>query len=282
MARIGWIDGAFVPLAEMRVPVMDRGFLFADGIYEVTAVLDGRLVDSAGHLRRLERSATALDLALPYPIAAIEEVQRHLIARNALDQGSVYLQLTAGAAERDFVRAPGTVPTLLMFTQMRGAIVNSAAETGVAVVTLPDLRWARRDIKSLMLLAQVLAKQAAAQAGAQEAWLVEDGYVTEGASSTALIVTAQGTLVTRPDSQAILPGCTRAAVWALAARDGVPIEQRAFTVAEAMAAREAMLTSATNFVLPIVTIDGVAIGTGRPGPVARRLRELYIEAARAA
>ena len=280
MERIAWLDGAFLALGEARISVLDRGFLFADAIYEVTAVLDARLVDSAAHLARLERSAAALDLVLPVPLTEIEMIERELIARNGVDEGSVYLQLTRGESERDFVAVPER-PTLLLFTQARALIANPAAEQGIAVVTMPDLRWARRDIKSVMLLAQVLAKRAAAEQGAQEAWLVEDGFVTEGASSSALIVTREGTLVTRPNSHAILPGCTRAAAMALAERDGVRLEERPFTVAEALAAREALLTSASNFVLPIVRIDGHPIGDGRPGPIARRLRDLYIEMARA-
>ena len=282
MTRIAWLNGTFVPLDEARISPLDRGFLFADGIYEVTAVIDGRLVDSAAHLARLERSARALDLTLPLKIAEIEEVEHELIVRNALDQGTIYLQLTRGAEERDFLPSTRLTPTLFLFVQARNVVDSPAAETGVAVVTMDDIRWGRRDIKSVMLLAQVLAKRAAAAQGAQEAWLVgDDGLVTEGASSTALIVTQDGTLVTRPNSRTILPGCTRAAVQALAERDGVRIEERAFTVVEALAAREAMLTSASTFVLPIVRIDGQMVGDGRPGPIARRLRQLYIEAARA-
>ena len=279
--RWAWLDGAFLPFADARVPVTDRGFLFADGVYEVTAVLDGRLVDSPAHLARLERSAAALALPLPLGTAEIEAIERELVARNGIDQGTVYLQLTRGAAERDFLPPAGLTPTLLLFTQAKDIVGNPAAERGIAVVTMPDLRWARRDIKSVMLLAQVLAKRAAAEAGAQEAWLVEDGHVTEGASSTALIVTEGGTLVTRPNGQAILPGCTRTAILALAERDGVAIEERAFTVAEALAAREAMISSASTFVLPVVRIDGRPIGGGVPGPVAKLLRRRYIEAARA-
>lgn len=277
--RTAWLDGQFLPLAETRISALDRGFLFADGVYEVTAVLNGRLIESPAHLARLERSAGALDIPLPRAPAEIEAVERELIARNGLDRGTVYLQLTRGAGERDFLPAPDTKPTLLIFTQARDILALPAIETGVAVVTLPDIRWQRRDIKSIGLLAQVMAKQAAAARGAQEAWLVEDGHVTEGASSNALIVTAEGALVTRPLSHAILPGCTRAAVLALAERDGVRVEERPFTVAEALAAREAILTSASNFVLPVVRINGQPVGDGRPGPVTRRLRELYIEAA---
>jgi D-alanine transaminase len=280
MDRVAWLNGAFVPLAEAKVSAQDRGFLFADGIYEFTAVLDGKLVDSESHLARFERSAAGLGLTLPIDPTEIEAIQRELIARNALDQGGIYFQLTGGPAERDFL-APSTKPTLFMFTQASDVLERPAAKTGIAVKTIADPRWARRDIKSIMLLGQVLAKREAAAAGAQEAWLVdEEGFVTEGASSSALIVTAEGTLVTRPNSQAILPGCTRQAVLAIADRDGVRVEERLFTVAEARAAREAILTSASNFVLPVVQIDGEAIGDGAPGPIARRLRELYIEAAR--
>jgi D-alanine transaminase len=277
--RTAWFDGGFQPLADVRLSPMDRGFLFADGIYEVTAVLDGKLIDSASHLARLERSAAALEIALPLTTAEIEQVERELIVRNGLDRGTIYIQLTRGAAERDFLAEPAK-PTLLLFTQAGDMLANPAVKNGASVITMPDIRWDRRDIKSVMLLAQVLAKRAAKEAGAQEAWLVQDGYVTEGASSTALIVTTDGTLVTRPNSSTILPGCTRAAVLALAERDGVTLEERAFTVEEALAAREAMLTSASTFVIPIVRIDGQQIGDGRPGPIALRLRELYLEMAR--
>jgi D-alanine transaminase len=280
MERIAWLNGAFVPLADAKISAQDRGFLFADGIYEFTAVLDGKLVDSAAHLARFERSAAGLDLRLPLPVDEIQAIQRELISRNALDQGGVYFQLTGGPAERDFL-APSTTPTLFMFTQVSDVLDRPTARTGIAVKTIADPRWARRDIKSIMLLGQVLAKREAAAAGAQEAWLVDsDGFVTEGASSSALIVAADGTLVTRPNSHAILPGCTRQAVLAIAERDGVKVEERLFTVAEALAAREAILTSASNFVLPIIRIDGQPIGKGAPGPIAQRLRELYIEAAR--
>ena len=281
MERIAWLNGAYVPLAEAKVSAQDRGFLFADGIYEFTAILDGKLVDSAAHLARFERSASGLDLKLPITSAEIETIQRELVARNAVQEGGVYFQLTGGPAERDFL-APSTAPTLFMFTQAHALVDRPILKTGMAVKTVADPRWARRDIKSIMLLGQVLAKREAAAAGANEAWLVDgDGFITEGASSSALIVTADGTLVTRPNSRDILPGCTRKAVLAIAERDGVKVEERLFTVAEARAAREAILTSASNFVVPITRIDGAPVGDGQPGPIACRLRELYIEAARA-
>jgi D-alanine transaminase len=281
MERIAWLNGCFVPLAEAKVSAQDRGFLFADGLYEFTAILDGKLVDSAAHLARFERSATELNIKLPIPISEIEAIQRELIARNQVREGGVYFQLTGGPAERDFL-APSTEPTLFLFTQAHNVIDRPVLKTGIAVKTIPDPRWARCDIKSIMLLGQVLAKREAAAAGAQEAWLVDSaGFITEGASSSALIVTQDGVLVTRPNSRAILPGCTRKAVMAIAERDGVKVEQRLFSIAEALGAREAILTSASNFVLPVVKIDGEPVGDGRPGPIAKRLRELYIEAARA-
>ena len=281
MDRIAWLNGDYVPLAEAKVSAQDRGFLFADGIYEFTAILDGKLVDSAAHLARFERSAAGLDLKLPIPTAEIEAIQRELVARNAVQEGGVYFQLTGGPAERDFL-APSTAPTLFMFTQAHDVIDRPILKVGMAVKTIADPRWARRDIKSIMLLGQVLAKREAAAAGAHEAWLVDgDGFVTEGASSSALIVTQDGTLVTRPNSRDILPGCTRKAVLAIAERDGVTVEERLFTVEEARTAREAILTSASSFVVPVTRIDGEPVGDGQPGPVAQRLRELYIEAARA-
>ena len=281
MERIAWLNGEYVPLAEAKVSAQDRGFLFADGIYEFTAILDGKLVDSAAHLARFEQSADGLELKLPISTAEIEAIQRELVVRNRVHEGGVYFQLTGGPAERDFL-APSTDPTLFMFTQAHNVIDRPVLKTGIAVKTIPDPRWARRDIKSIMLLGQVLAKREAAAAGAQEAWLVDTaGFVTEGASSSALIVTPDGTLVTRPNGRDILPGCTRKAVLAIAERDGVKVEERLFTVAEALAAREAILTSASNFVLPVARIDDAPIDDGRPGPIAERLRELYIEAARA-
>lgn len=281
--RWSWLNGAFLPLAEARVPVTDRGFLFADGVYEVTAVLDGRLVDSSAHLARLERSSREMALPLPMDPAMIEAIQRTLIERNGLDQGTIYLQLTRGCAERDFLAPDDLAPTLLLFTQAKDLLGNPAATHGISVVTVPDQRWARRDVKSIMLLAQVLAKRTAHAAGADDAWMVDgDGMVTEAASATAFIVSPEGRLVTRPNGPDILPGCTRAALERLAARDGIAIEERAFSVAEAQAAREAMISSASTFVLPVVRIDGQAIADGRPGPIARRLRALYVEAAREA
>jgi D-alanine transaminase len=280
--RIAYINGSFVPLAEAKVSVLDRGFLFADGIYEVAAVLDGRLIDNASHLARLERSVGEIALDLPETLPRIQEIQKELIARNQLVSGLVYLQVTRGAdTGRDFAFPKDVKPTLVMFTSAKDIVNAPSARTGIAVITVPDIRWARRDIKSVALLAQVLAKQAAAEAGAAEAWMIEDGLVTEGGSSSAFILTQDDELVTRPNSNAILPGCTRKAVVALAEERQLRVEERPFSVSEALAAKEAFITSATLFVQAVVTIDGKAVADGKPGPMTNRLREIYLDFARA-
>lgn len=277
---VAYLNGRFMPLADARISPLDRGFLFADGVYEVAAVIDGKLVDSASHLARLARSAGEIDMAVPLPAAEIEALQKELIARNGLSEGLIYLQLTRGAdAGRDFLPSPDIQPTLFLFAQAKSFLDTPAVRQGIAVATMPDLRWARRDIKSVGLLAQAMAKRAAAAAGAQEAWMVEDGFVTEGASSTAFIVTQDG-IITRPYSQAVLAGCTGAALNALAEESGLAVIRRPFTVAEALAAREAFITSASTLCQSVVRIDGQPVGDGVPGPVAMRLRSLYIEFAR--
>jgi D-alanine transaminase len=281
VTAIAYVNGSYVPLADARVSVLDRGFLFADGVYEVASVLDGRLVDNAAHLARLFRSAVEIALRVPLTAPEIAAVQQELVRRNGLAEGLVYLQLTRGAdPARDFLPSPDIAPTLVLFCQPKVILESAAARTGIAVKTVVDLRWARRDIKSVALLAQVLAKREAAEAGCQEAWMVEDGFVTEGASSTAFILTGEGVLVTRPNSHAVLPGCTAAALDALVAEAGLTVERRAFTVTEALQAREAFITSASAFVQPVVRIDGQAVADGLPGPVAMRLRALYIDFAK--
>jgi D-alanine transaminase len=278
---VAYMNGLYLPLDEVRISPLDRGFLFADGIYEVAAVIDGKLVDSANHLARLERSTAAIGIALPLTLAEIEAAQKQLVARNALTEGLVYLQITRGAdTTRDFIAPADLQPTLFMFVQDRQFLDAPAVQTGIAVATMPDQRWARRDIKSVGLLAQAMAKQAAREAGAQEAWMVEDGFVTEGASSTAFIVTDEG-IITRPYSQAVLAGCTGAALTALAEESGLAVVRRAFTVEEALTAKEAFITSASTLCLSVVRIDGRNVGDGAPGPVAARLRDLYIAFARA-
>lgn len=281
MTRIAYLNGDWVPLSDAKVSVLDRGFTFADGIYEYTAVLDGRLVDHLAHLERLRRSLDEIELSCPVPVQDLPALQLDLVKRNGLEEGGVYVQVTRGPAERDFAFPPEPRPTFLMFTQSFAYLDTPLIRNGIGVVTVPDIRWARRDIKSIALLGQVLAKQAAVKAGADDAWMVEDGHVTEGASSTAWIVTSEGRLVTRPLSNAILHGVTRKALLALCAETGLAVEERLFTVQEAHEAAEAFITGATTFVTPVVRIDDRVLSNGAPGPVTRRLREIYVETARA-
>jgi D-alanine transaminase len=283
LEKIAYVNGSYVPHSEAKVSVFDRGFLFADGIYEVAAVLEGKLIDNASHLARLERSVGEIKLRLPETLDRIEEIQKELVKRNNLVNGMVYLEVTRGAdTGRDFAFPKADVkPTLIMFTSEKDIINAPSAKVGINVITVPDIRWERRDIKSVALLAQVLAKQAAAEAGAGEAWMIEDGKVTEGGSSSAFIVTQDDVIVTRQNGNEILPGCTRKAVVKLAEERQLRIEERAFTVDEALAAKEAFTTSASVFVQGVVKIDGREVGNGKVGPMTARLREIYVEFAKA-
>jgi len=279
VSRIVYVNGEFLPEEEARVSVFDRGFLFADAVYEVSAVLRGRLVDNAAHMARLHRSLAELEIPVPTSDEEIVAIQQALIERNELDEGVVYLQVTRGVADRDFVFPEGIQSGLVMFTQAEPLIDKALAERGISVASTPDLRWKRRDIKTVALLAASMAKTAAKRAGADDAWFVEDGYVTEGSSNNAFIVTADGILVTRQLGNEILHGITRASILRLCQETAIPFQERRFTLAEAYAAREAFITSASTFALAVVRIDGNVIGEGVPGSVSRRLRTLYIEAA---
>ena len=280
--RTVYVNGAYVPEDRATVSVFDRGFLFADGVYEVTSVLGGKLIDFAGHAARLRRSLAALDMAAPADEATLLAIHRELVARNDVTDGLVYLQVTRGAADRDFAYPEDATPTLVLFTQSKpGLAENPKAETGLAVVTIPDRRWGRRDIKTVQLLYPSMGKMIAKAAGADDAWMVQDGAVTEGTSNNAYIV-AGGAIVTRQLGEEILHGITRRAVLAFAREAQMRVEERPFTVEEALAADEAFVTSASAFVMPVVSIEGTPVGTGRPGPVARRLREIYLEESRRA
>jgi len=285
MSRIVYVNGSYVPESEAKVSVFDRGFLMADGVYEVTSVLDGRIVDFDGHARRLARSLSELDMACPVDDAELLAIHKELVARNNVDEGMVYLQITRGAPpERDFAFPdPATVPsTIVLFTQSKPGLADSPlAKKGMRVISIPDVRWGRRDIKTVQLLYPSLGKMMAKKAGVDDAWMVEDGVVTEGTSNNAYII-KDGTIVTRQLGHEILAGITRNAVLRFAHEAQMRIEERSFTIAEAQAADEAFITSATTFVMPVVEIDGTAIGTGAPGPIARRLREIYIEESRKA
>jgi D-alanine transaminase len=279
MSRIVYVNGAYLPEEEAKVSVFDRAFLFGDAVYEVTAVVGGRLVDFAGHLERLDRSLSEIALTPPLSHADLRALHEELVSRNGVEEGGVYLQISRGVADRDFLYPEGAAPTVVAFTQSRPVLEHPYAASGIKVVTIPDLRWRRRDIKSTSMLAQVMGKQAAKLKGAYEAWMVEDGFVTEGTSSTAFILDGDGLVRTQPLGPHLLTGVTRRAVLRLAADQAVRTEERPFSVKEALAAREAFITAATAFVLPVVEIDGVPIGDGRPGPVARAFRALYIEEA---
>lgn len=284
MSRVAYVDGRYLPHGGASVHVEDRGYQFADGVYEVWSVFDGRLADAEGHFTRLSRSLGELSIAEPMPRAALAQVLDEVVRRNRLRDGLVYLQVTRGRAPRDHAFPnPAVRPTLVVTAKRVDlAAAQRRSEAGVAVVTTPETRWARCDIKTTGLLPNVLAKQAARAAGAYEAWFVDrEGFVTEGASTNAWIVTADGALVTRDTGANILRGVTRAAVAELAAGLQMRVEERAFTVAEAQAAREAFITAATAFVTPVTRVDGAPVGEGAPGPVALRLRSLYLERARA-
>ncbi|WP_313604454.1 D-amino-acid transaminase [Rhizobium sp.] len=278
--RIVYLNGAFLPENEAHVSIFDRGFLFGDGIYEVTAVLDGKLIDSPLHMTRLERSVREIGGHLPISTDEIVAIEKRLVEENKLTEGVIYLQYTRGAEDRNFLYSENLEPTLLLFTQAKTLEHVAAVEKGLKVKVVPDQRWERRDIKTVCLLPQVLAKRIAKAEGCDEAWMVQDGFVTEGASSTAYIITNDDKIVTRGNGNAILPGCTRLAVLELAREQGLTVEERLFTVEEAMAAREACLTSASNFIVPITSIDGKPVGDGKPGPMFTRLRKLYMDNAR--
>lgn len=279
MSRIVYVNGEFLPEEEAKISVFDRGFLFADGIYEVATVIQGQLIDNLPHLQRLKRSADELKMALPNTLEEIELIQKEMVKRNALEEGVLYLQVTRGAADRDFAFPQNAKPSLVMFTQAKKLVESSHANNGISVISLEDIRWNRRDIKTVQLLAPSIAKQAALEAGADDAWLIEEGFVTEGSSNNAYIISKDDVIITRQIGNEILSGITRASVLALAKEHGYKIEERPFTIEEAYGAKEAFVTSASTFVWPVKEIDGHMIGGGQPGPAARRLRELYLEAA---
>ncbi|MEM6621173.1 MAG: D-amino-acid transaminase [Pseudomonadota bacterium] len=281
MSRIVYVNGDYVPEEEAKISVFDRAFLMADGVYEVTAVLDGKLCEYQGHMTRLHRSLDALEMTSPVSDDDLLDIHRELVRRNDLQEGGVYLQVTRGAADRDFVWPKEAEPGLVLFTQSRPVVDSPAAASGIKVASIEDQRWGRRDIKTVQLLYPSWAKMQAKAQGKDDAWMVEDGFVTEGTSNNAYIVTDDHTIVTRHLSNDILHGITRASVLRVAKEAQMKIEERPFTVAEAQAAKEAFMTSASAFVCPVVEIDDTPIGDGGPGPVAKRLREIYLEEARA-
>lgn len=276
--RTVYLNGQYVPENEANVSIFDRGFLFADGVYEVTTVVDGKLIGFDGHIARLQRSLDELHIAHEVDREEMLAIHRELVARNAIDQGMIYLQITRGnPGDRDFAFPADDTPiTMVLFTQAKQIVGTSVEENGLKVISIEDLRWGRRDIKTVQLLYPSLAKMEAKRQGADDAWMVQDGYVTEGTSNNAYIV-KDGTIITRHLSNDILHGITRKSVLACAELLQMKVEERPFTVAEAKDADEAFATSASGFTNPIVEIDGVSIGTGKPGPVADKLRAVYVE-----
>jgi D-alanine transaminase len=281
MSRIVYVNGEYLPEQDAKVSIFDRGFLFSDAVYEVTAVLNGKLLENEGHLSRLMRSCAELQLRLPVTATELENIQNELIALNQLREGALYLQLTRGCSgDREFDYPPTHVtPTLVLFTQSRPVINSVKAQTGISVVSVEDIRWGRRDIKTVGLLAPCMAKEYAHSQGADDAFLVEDGMVTEGSACNAWIVTRAGVLVTRPLSNRILHGITRKSLLLLAKNHGIPFEERAFSLEEVYSASEAFISSATSFIWPVVNIDGKPVGEGVPGPVTQALRKIYIDMA---
>jgi len=283
MGRTVYLNGAYMDEGEATVSIFDRGFLMADGVYEVTSVLDGKLVDFDGHAVRLARSLGELDMRNPIGNDDLLAVHRELVRVNDVVDGGVYLQITRGApGDRDFVfpDPDETPPTIVLFTQSKPGLADSPlAKTGIRVISIDDVRWGRRDIKTVQLLYPSMGKMMAKAAGCDDAWLIEDGFVTEGTSNNAYIVKG-GRIITRDLSNDILHGITRAAVLRFAREAQMEVEERPFTIAEAKAAEEAFITSASMFVMPVVEVDGAAVGTGKPGSVAKRLREIYLEESR--
>ncbi len=282
MPRLAYVNGRYRPHDQASVHIEDRGYQFADGVYEVVPILRRRLVDEAGHIRRLQRSLGELRIDLPLAIEALRFVARELIDRNRITNGLLYVQITRGVAPREHAfPMPATKPSIVMTTRPMKGECDPESLTGIAVITLPDIRWRRPDIKSVSLLPNILAKQQAVEAGAGEAWLLDDdGFITEGSATNAWIVAADGKLVTRNAGKRILNGITRLGLMALLDQLQLEVEERAFSKDEALAAREAFISGSGGYVIPVTKIDGNTVSDGSPGPVTRRLQAAYAAFAR--
>lgn len=279
MSRLVYVNGDFVPEEDAKISVFDRGFLFADAVYEVSTILNGKLVDNKAHIRRLARSLSELSMAPACSDDALIEAQHKLVELNNVDQGLLYLQVSRGAADRDFPYPKNPVSSLVMFTQEKNLLANPKVDTGLRIITIPDLRWKRRDIKTVGLLAPAMGKQAALDAGADDAWMIEDDLITEGTSNNAYIVTADRKIRTRHLGNEILSGITRSAVLKFAREADYEVIEEPFGMDDIAQASEAFITSASMFVMPVVNIDGKDIGNGKPGPITQQLRKVYIATA---
>ena len=279
MSRIVYVNGKYLPEEEASIATFDTGFFMSDAVYEVTSVLDGKLLEFEGHLKRLKRSLSELNMPEPSVFNDLLEIPRKLVNDNQVEQGGVYLQVTRGVADRDFVYPKDVEPTLVIFTQSKDILGSPLVNSGMKVISIDDLRWGRRDIKTVQLLYPSMGKMMAKAADCDDAWMVEDGYVTEGTSNNAYIVVGNK-IITRELSNDILHGITRASVLRYAKEAQMIVEERSFSVDEVKSADEAFITSASTFVMPVVEFDGVLIGAGKPGNVSKRLREIYIEESR--
>lgn len=279
--RTVYVNGCYLPEDKAQISVFDRGFLFADAVYEVTAVLDGKLIDWQGHITRLKRSLGELGIPVPMSDEAFLDVHREIAERNTLEFGRIYLQVSRGVADRDFTWNEGMSATVVLFTQSVNSLESPALKNGIKIISRPDIRWGRCDIKTVQLLAPCLLKMEAKAAGKDDVWMIKDGFVTEGSSNNSHIITQDGTLVTRPADTDILAGVTRASLLSYVEEEGMKIDFRPFTIAEAQAALEVFVTSATTFVTSVIEIDDIPVANGKPGPHAGKLRDVYLRESRA-
>lgn len=279
MSRLVYVNGDILPEQDAKISVFDRGFLFADAVYEVSTIIDGKLIDNKAHLKRLARSLSELSMAAPCSDNELEAAQLKLVELNGVSEGLLYLQVTRGVADRDFAYPAHSESSLVMFTQAKAVVDNPTVKTGISIITVPDLRWKRRDIKTVGLLAPCMGKQDAKDAGADDAWMIEDGFITEGTSNNAYIVTHDNKIKTRHLGTEILSGITRTAIIKFARSANYEVVEEPFTLDEVEQADEAFITSASLFVMPVVKINGKAIGNGTPGPVSQQLRKIYIQTA---
>ena len=275
--RIVYVNGKFFNEEDATISVFDRGFLFADAVYEVIPIINGYLIENDAHMRRLRRSMEELDIQKPATENELISIQNELITKNDVKSGLLYLQVTRGKADRDFSFPKDTKTSLIMFTQKRNLLSNPSLRKGITVITIPDIRWKRRDIKSIGLLAQSMAKQFAIDSGADDAWMVEEGFVTEGSSSNTFIITSDEKLITRNLSNQILHGITRDSIIRICRNEGLTVEERPFSLDEAYSSVEAFSTASSSFILPVVNIDGHHIANGLPGPVTCKIQTLYFE-----
>jgi D-alanine transaminase len=277
MSRVVYVNGEYLAEEDAKVSVFDRGFLFADGVYEVTTVFDGKLVDFHSHIIRLKRSLDEIDMKPACSNEELLNIHRQLVNKNDLDEGFVYLQVTRGVADRDFLYPDDKTPTtLVVFTQKKNIIKQPLVERGAKIITVEDLRWGRRDVKTIQLLFSSMAKMQAKSEGVDDAWFVSDGMINEGTSNNAFILTQNNVIVTRHLSNEILPGITRVAVLKCAKALNLTVEERPFTIEEAQKAKEAFVSSSTLCICPVIEIDGVTIGDGKPGAVSQQIREAYL------